>query len=120
MIFSVHTPPSTNRMYRRAGNIIHKSGEYRDWLNKAGWQFAAQIKGFKRIGNACAVELFAGKMHAARDLDSIIKPLGDFLEHAQIVANDKLIRSWHVAADCPSVPRNTVMVVVKEMGKAAA
>jgi len=120
VIFSVDLPPSTNRMYRRAGQVIHKSDEYRAWLMAAGWQLAAQVKGFKRIGTPCAVELFAGKMHASRDLDSVIKPLGDFLEHAQVVTDDVLIRSWHVAADCPSVPRNTVMVTVREMGKAAA
>ena len=119
MIFNLPLPPSTNRMYRRAGNIIHKSGEYRAWLTQAGWQFASQVKGHSTIKSAASVEVFVGKMHGARDLDSIIKPLGDFLQEAQIVANDKLIRSWHVAADCDSVPKNTVMIVVKEMGKVA-
>lgn len=119
MIFAVDIPPSTNRMYRRSGHIIHKSAEYRDWLVTAGWQLAAQCKGFKRINNECAVELFAGKMRASRDVDSIIKPIGDFLQHAQVVTNDRLIRDWRVAADCDSIPRNTVMVTVREMGKAA-
>ena len=120
MIFAVDIPPSTNRMYRRAGNIIHKSAEYREWLVTAGWQLAAQCKGFNRINSECAVELFAGKMHASRDVDSIIKPIGDFLQHAQVVTNDKLIRQWNVAADCDSVPRNTVMVTIREMGREAA
>ena len=119
MIFQLETPPSTNRMYRRSGNVMHKSQEYRDWLIRAGWQLASQVKGFKRHSNPVAVEVFAGKMHASRDLDSIIKPLGDFLEDAQVVTNDNLIRSWHVAADCDSVPRNAVMVCVKEMGASA-
>lgn len=118
MIFNLETPPSTNRMYRRSGNIIHKSAEYRNWLIRAGWQLAEQVRGIRTITGPVAVELFAGKMHASRDVDSIIKPTGDFLQHAQIVKDDVQIRAWNVAADCDSVPRNTVMVCVKEMGKA--
>lgn len=119
MIFQLETPPSTNRMYRRSGNVMHKSQEYRDWLIRAGWQLASQVKGFRRINGPVQVELFAGKMHASRDLDSIIKPIGDFLEDAQVVTNDNLIKRWDVAADCPSIPRNHIMVTVRAMGEAA-
>jgi len=119
MIFSLDLPPSTNRMYRRAGNIIHKSAEYRDWLNASGWKLAAQIKGRSTIKGNVAVEVFAGKMHASRDLDSIIKPLGDFLQQAQVIANDRQVRDWRVAGDCASIPRNTIMVTVRAMGEAA-
>jgi len=118
MIFNLSIPPSANRMYRRAGNVIHKSAEYRDWLTQAGWQFAAQVKGHSTIKGPAAVEMFVGKMHGARDVDNAIKPVLDFLQQAQIVSNDKLVRDIHVAADCPSVPRDTVMVCVKEMGAA--
>lgn len=119
MIFSLDLPPSTNRMYRRAGNIIHKSDEYRNWLNASGWNFAEQVKDRKTLKGPVAVEIFIGPMHASRDTDSVIKPLGDFLQHAQIVANDWQIREWRVAGDCASIPRNTIMVTVRAMGEAA-
>lgn len=118
MIFNLSLPPSANRMYRRAGNVIHKSAEYRDWLTQAGWQFASQVKGHSTIKDRASVEMFVGKMHGARDLDNLLKPIADFMQQAQIIANDKLIRAWNVAADCDSVPRDTVMICVKEMGKA--
>lgn len=106
-------------MYRRAGTVIHKSTAYRAWLTTSHWRLAAQVKGFKRIGNACAVEIFAGPMHASRDIDNIGKPILDFLQYAHIVTNDKLVRDLRIAADCDSVPRNTAIVTVKEIGRAA-
>lgn len=120
MIFSLPLPPSANRMYRRSGHVIHKSAAYRDWLTQAGWEFARQIKGHSTIRDKAAVELFIGPMHASRDADNVLKPVADFMQQAQIIANDKLIRQWHVAADCPSIPRNTVMVTIREMGREAA
>ena len=107
-------------MYRRSGHVIHKSAEYRDWLTQAGWEFARQIKGHSTIRDKAVVEMFVGKMHAARDLDNLLKPVADFMQQAQVIANDKLIRQWNVAADCDSVPRNTVMVTTRETGREAA
>lgn len=118
MIFQLDLPPSTNRLWRRSGTIIHKSAEYRDWLTKAGWQLAEQVKGCATLKGPVAVEVFAGKMHASRDLDSIIKPIGDFLQQAQIVSDDNQVRDWRVAADCDSVARNTVLVAVRPIGAA--
>lgn len=80
-------PPSANRLWRRAGHVIHKSAEYTAWLSDAGLYVKSQRQpGI--VGKYKLIVTAARPDRRRRDLDNLLKPLSDLLMHTGIVGDD--------------------------------
>lgn len=80
-------PPSANRLWRRAGHVMHKSAHYVAWLQDAGWLAKAQKP--KRIVGAYKLTIQARRPDKRRrDLDNLIKPTNDLLASIGVVSDD--------------------------------
>lgn len=85
-------PPSTNRLWRYVKGRAIKSEEYRKWL-----AYAAQVVSLATragvIDGPYALRVEAGMVGAARrDLDNLLKPLGDCLMAGGAVRDDRHCR----------------------------
>lgn len=80
-------PPSANKLWRRAGTHIHKSGKYQAWLRSAGLYAKSQrpvgIVGKYKIGIQAV-----RPDKRRRDLDNIIKPISDLLVLVGVIEDD--------------------------------
>lgn len=84
-------PPSANRLWRMAGQgkPPFKSTEYSAWLSHAGLSVNVQKPG--TVEGPYALHIAAGKPDKRRrDLDNLIKPIGDLLQAAGVVTDDCL------------------------------
>jgi len=97
-------PPSANRMWRRAGHIIHKSTEYKKWLKDAGVIAKSQARGRRVDGSFRISAQLVRPDRRKRDLDNRIKPLLDLLVGVRIIEDDcfaEMISVRWVSAGAP-------------------
>lgn len=80
-------PPSTNRLWRRAGKRIHKDAKYTAWLEEAGWVAREQCS-WGLSGKYQLTILAARPDRRKRDLDNLIKPVSDLLASVGIIGDD--------------------------------
>ena len=97
--FTVNMPPSTNRIWRNYKGRTVKSAEYRDWLKAAQWQFLETLDTNRPSEPLSGPVALSIAMHSSedqrtwkRDLDSVIKPIGDLLEYVGLVLDDNQVR----------------------------
>ena len=97
--FTVNMPPSTNRIWRNYKGRTVKSAEYRDWLKSAQWQFLETLDTNRPSEPLSGPVALSIAMHSSedqrtwkRDLDSVIKPIGDVLEYVGLVLDDNQVR----------------------------
>lgn len=96
LIFVLPLPPSANRMWRRSGRRIHPSAEYDDWKHRARICLIQQAKGAMLVGRyRIAIVL----PEQRKDADNLIKPLGDALQRAGIIENDRHLRGLTLDVD---------------------
>lgn len=82
-------PPSANRLWTRTKKGMRRSDEYLAWLDEAGWQAKSQRVGSIRGPYKISIQATRpDKRH--RDLDNILKPTSDVLQHVGIIENDHL------------------------------
>jgi Holliday junction resolvase RusA-like endonuclease len=98
-------PPSANRIWRTAKNVVVKSDDYKRWINTVGWEL--QI--LKSAGKVRAIIgtymlLLAVPQAMRGDIDNRHKALNDALERFGIVPDDKHCSAILVlrSADLPS------------------
>jgi crossover junction endodeoxyribonuclease RusA len=85
-------PPSTNRIWRSARGRVFKSPEYRAWLQECGLHVDVQRPG--RIDGHYALTVLATRPdRRRRDLDNLLKPVGDALRNTGIIEDDSLCDS---------------------------
>ncbi len=88
--FTVPLPPSANRLWRRSGRHIHKSSEYQAWLTDAG--FLARVvtnNTHSHVPGPYILTLHATRPDKRRrDLDNLIKPIGDLITSIGLVEDD--------------------------------
>jgi crossover junction endodeoxyribonuclease RusA len=80
-------PPSANRLWVRAKRGMRRSDQYLKWLRDAGFVALAArppsiIGKYKLSVNATRPD------KRKRDIDNLIKPINDLLEHIGVVADD--------------------------------
>ena len=86
--FSLPYPPSTNRLWRRRGSVTVRSAEYESWRNTAGMLIKVAVRGRGLVG-PYVLHLAAGRPdRRRRDLDNLIKPVGDALVLGGAVRDD--------------------------------
>lgn len=89
-------PPSVNNLFVTRGNRRFKSPEYRAWLADAVPKLRA-LKPPATLPAAITVTVL-GALNTARDLDNLLKPVGDALVAAGVLPGDsvKHVRKWAV------------------------
>lgn len=112
---SLPYPPSANRLWRNFGGRSIKSAEYRSWL----------LRGQDAITKACVMGSIAGAYHLelqavrpdrrARDIDNLLKPVGDLLASAGLIENDCKAASVYAAwSGAEPVKGGSITVILRE------
>ena len=105
----VPVPPSTNNLFRGTGNRRFRTREYKDWA-----EVAELILATLRPPTAfpCAIVVrVRGKLNVQRDLDNLLKPIGDALVASGALPADDVRRvaKWEVSYEAG--PGEAVAVV---------
>lgn len=70
---------------------MHKSQEYKDWLALAAWEIRAQLGPKKVITEPFKLTVRVNRPdRRKRDLDNLLKPILDLLQHYGLIENDSL------------------------------
>ena len=87
IILQILYPPSANRLWVRAKKGMRKSDAYAKWLIEAGWHVKAQRPG--SIHGPYKISVSAARPDKRRrDLDNILKPIGDLLQSVGVIRDD--------------------------------
>lgn len=107
-------PPSANRLWRAVRGRQIKSAEYRAWLVEAQAAIT-QARICASMPGAYHLEIHATRPDwRARDLDNLIKPLGDAIAAAGLVINDsKAVSIFAVWSPDPPVKGGAITVNLK-------
>ncbi len=91
--FNLPAPPSANRIWRVGKGRMHKAPEYTAWLDMSLWNIKEQLRDkmpAKPLTGPYAVFITVRPQDKRyRDIDNYAKPIGDFLEYAGLITNDK-------------------------------
>ena len=80
-------PPSANRLWVRARKGMRRSDVYMAWLEEAGWLAKAQRP--SRIEGPYKLSLHVARPDKRkRDIDNVLKSVGDLLQHIGVVKDD--------------------------------
>lgn len=83
----IPSPPSANALWVRARKGMRRSDRYMAWLTEAGWHVKAQKP--KSIEGPYCIRLHAARPDKRRrDLDNILKPVSDLLQHVGVIKDD--------------------------------
>lgn len=104
-------PPSVNNLFITRGNRRVKSPGYRTWLS-----LVAPILRRLISPNRFPVEIVVtvhGPLNMARDLDNMLKPVGDALVIAEVIPGDSVahVRRWSIEWARPAPGAEPVAVV---------
>ena len=110
-------PPSVNQYWRavavggRARNILSKKG--REYREVVGASIKEQTEEHETTEERLRVNILASPPdRRRRDLDNILKPLLDGMEHAEVYKDDSQIDELRIARLDPSKGGSVVVVVV--------
>jgi Holliday junction resolvase RusA-like endonuclease len=113
-------PPSVNRLWRSTKDGKHyRSPRYQTWFQAAGLEINRQRPG--RVSGQFSVLLQLGRPdRRSRDLDNLMKPVLDLLQHHGVIDNDSLAQ--HVSVHWSDTIKGAHVVVSKwrEAVRAAA
>lgn len=86
-------PPTTNNLYRNApGKGRVKTEDYKNWLAEAAWLVRQQRP--TAVPGSYSLAIIADRPdRRARDVDNLIKPVGDLLKKAGVITDDSLALS---------------------------
>lgn len=90
-------PPSTNHLFFTKGRRRIKSAEYRAWTSEV----LPILRRLARVAPPVEIEVtVCGKVNAQRDLDNMLKPIGDALVESGVIENDNVrhVTAWNVRA----------------------
>lgn len=87
IVLNLPHPPSANRLWRRARKGMMRSAEYCAWLTEAGWEAKRQRPG--QISGPYKISIHAVRPDKRRrDIDNLIKPVGDLLQSLGVIEDD--------------------------------
>jgi len=104
-------PPSANRLWRSTKDGRHyRSPRYQTWFQAAGIEINRQRPG--KIEGQFSVLLQLGRPdRRRRDLDNLMKPVLDLLQHYGIIENDSLAQ--HVSVHWSETIKGAHVVLAK-------
>lgn len=81
-------PPTANMMWRHVGKKVLRSAQYEKWRSACATIIRAETRG-RGIAGPYAMTMLVGRPdRRRRDIDNLIKPVGDVLVLAGAVADD--------------------------------
>jgi crossover junction endodeoxyribonuclease RusA len=91
-------PPSANRMWRHVGKKVLRSREYEAWRAQCGLIIRQETNGFGLAGPYAMTVQVGRPDRRRRDLDNLLKPIGDVMVLAGAVEDDchcqRIDASW--------------------------
>lgn len=114
IMLSLPMPPSTNALYRNvAGRGRVKTERYKTWLRAAGNEvLATPLSRRAPIKGKFTLTVLAGRPDKGqRDLDNLLKAVGDLLQAHELIENDCLAESITVAWSSTVEKRRIVVFV---------
>jgi len=91
-------PPNANHMWRHVGKKVLRSREYEAWRAHAGLIIRSETKGGVLEGPYAMTAMVGRPDRRRRDLDNLLKPIGDVLVLAGAVEDDcfcqRIDASW--------------------------
>lgn len=81
-------PPSANRMWRHVGSKVLRSAEYERWRKACTLIIKAETRGNGLLGPYTLSLAIGRPDRRRRDIDNLIKPVGDVLVLAGAVVDD--------------------------------
>ena len=95
--------PSANRLWRRAGTVMHKSTEYKRWMMQAGLMARSQYRGAPIAGPFRILLEITRPDKRRRDLDNRIKGCLDVLQSIGFIRDDsdceEIFARWVVTGE---------------------
>jgi len=87
---TIPVPPSSNALFRNVpGKGRVKTGDYKRWLNEAGWQLLAQ----KPAPITGRVNLTLDVQRSRGDVSNRVKAAEDLLVRHGLIEDDRLVQS---------------------------
>jgi Holliday junction resolvase RusA-like endonuclease len=108
-------PPSVNHLFVTRGRRRFKSPAYRAWL-AAAVPAARLLRPPRELPCRVTVDVI-GKLRANRDIDNLLKPIGDCLVAAGVLPTDdvRTVRGWTVTYK-PAARPAVVLVGTQDLG----
>jgi len=107
-------PPSANRLWRAVRGRQIKSAEYRQWLEANAAHALAWPRVVALDGHYALHVVATAPDKRRRDLDNLLKPIGDLIQHLGLVTDDKNMR--RLTAEWGSAPSAGVQITIKPIG----
>lgn len=101
--YQLPLPPSTNRIWRKSRNRVHRSAEYVSWVRGADSNLMAQ--GLRQHAGPANIRIVISNT-ARGDIDNRCKAVLDFLVHHGIIEDDskrivrKILMEWGPIDGC--------------------
>lgn len=106
-------PPSANRLWRNLKGKTVKSAEYRQWLHDGTVMIIAQRP--RKMLGAYHLKVVATRPdRRQRDIDNLLKPVGDLLALCGVISNDCMAQSVYAGwSDVGPIPGGAVVVTLE-------
>lgn len=111
-------PPTANNLFANGSKGRFRTAVYNGWIKNAGWAINAQRPGM--IEGAYHLKITAERPdYRARDIDNLIKPLGDLLKKQGVITDDSKAASvfaeWSPAPAIKSAVVHVALWPVSEL-----
>ena len=91
IVLDITPPPSTNQLYANRKGGRYKTGKYKAWIARAGFQIKNQTFECDRLEAEVPVEvLITVPYNGRRDLDNYFKPILDLLVSMNLIPDDNM------------------------------
>ena len=113
----IAAPPSANKSYmnRRYGSGRMKTPEYKRWRDAMAQQIRDEIGTPFPPRQPISVTIFAA-VSRQRDMDNLIKPMGDALKQSGMISDDRWIDHaavWRTTKD--QMPQDVALVQIEDL-----
>lgn len=119
LLLRLTPPPSVNHIWSRGrGGKVYRSKTYQTWIIRNLFQSGRKVP---TMSGPChvSVTIHGGKgWRKGRDIDNILKPLMDFLQHIGAITDDcaEVVTSIYVRFEQPKKPADKSFVDVVVQG----
>ncbi len=113
----IPVPPSTNHLFATVrGNRRVKSKAYREWL-AAVFPVLMELRKPKALPAEVCATVY-GKVNKGRDLDNLMKPIGDAIVTAGVLPGDsiKYVTRWSIGYGGAAQMEPCVLIEVRAAG----
>ena len=111
--FEYYLPPSKNKLYYIANNRMFRTSKYNNWLMRTVPLVRVNFRGQYLKAKQPAVVKIRANLTRHRDLDNILKPIVDCLQHADVIPNDNYVDKVDLERDMTIKKQHFTLEVAK-------